>query len=66
MFSLAFVCLCISLSVNDITQKVMNGFVMKFVEGSRVVKRTSGWSPDHHADCPIRNPVVKQHIMTEF
>ena len=43
---------------------------MKFVEGSRVVKKNK-WldfdsSPDHHADCPIRNPVVKQHIMTGF
>ena len=57
------------MSVSNCTQKVMNGLQLNSMEGSEVVK--ARWlnfcgNPDHHADCPIGNPAITQHIMIGF
>ena len=51
-----FLILPMSLSLSNITQKVMNGFRWNFMEGPRMVKGTIEWlnfgsDMDHHVDC---------------
>ena len=66
MFSVALVCVFVCLLVIYYSTSYER-IVMKFYGGVRHGKRTMrldfGSDLNHHADCPISNPAITQHII---
>ena len=58
-------CVSVWLVVSNITQDVMNGLRLTFMERTGLVRNkllNFGGHPDRHADSPIRNPAFTQQI----